>query len=178
MASSARSDISLGSRMLRVNHAGEHGAVNIYAGQILAARLTAPSIVSELADFKGHEQKHRALFLAELQHRGVRRCRSYWMCGAGGFFLGLLTGVLGRHVIAATTVAVERVVLKHLRAQLHELSGQDDRAVTVISAIMEEEQLHHDQSASHLSQVRLLPALVGHVVSASTESVIWLGMRI
>ncbi|MDR7376064.1 ubiquinone biosynthesis monooxygenase Coq7 [Rhodoferax ferrireducens] len=173
-----RSDISLGSRMLRVNHAGEHGAVNIYAGQILAARLTASSLVPELAEFKAHEEKHRALFWAELQLRGVRRCRSYWLCGTGGFLLGLLTGVLGRHFIASTTVAVERVVLKHLRAQLQELSGHDDRAVSVISAIVEEEQHHHDQSASHLSKVQVMPALVGHVVSASTESVIWLGMRI
>ena len=136
--------------MLRVDHAGEHGAVNIYAG----------------------------LFLAELQHRGVRRCRSYGLCGAGGFVLGLLTGMLGRQFIAATTVAVERVVLEHLRLQLQELSGQDERAVAVISAIVEEEQQHHDQSASHLSGYRVLPQLIGHVVSASTESVIWLGMRI
>lgn len=177
MTPSFRQDISLGSRILRVDHAGEHGAVNIYAGQIWAARLTASSLVPELASFKAHEEKHRALFLAELQHRGVRRCRSYWMCGAGGFLLGVFTGMLGRQFIAATTVAVERVVLEHLRIQLQELSGQDERAVAVISAIVEEEQQHHDQSASHLSRQRVLHKLMGHVVSASTESVIWLGMR-
>jgi len=178
MTESVRRDIPLGSRILRVNHAGEHGAVNIYAGQILAARLTAASMVPELMAFKAHEEKHRALFLAELQQRGVRRCRSYGLCGAGGFLLGLLTGMLGRQFIAATTVAVERVVLEHLQMQRRELSGQDERAVAVISAIVEEEQQHHDQSASHLSQHRVLPKLIGHVVSASTESVIWLGMRI
>lgn len=177
MASSVRTDISLGSKILRVNHAGEHGAVNIYAGQILAARLTAPSMVAELAHFKAHEEKHRALFLEELQFRGVRRCRSYWLCGAGGFVLGLFTGILGRQFIAATTVAVERVVLEHLQTQLQELSGHDERAVVVISAIVEDEQHHHDQSASHLSPHRVVPALMGHVVSAATESVIWLGMR-
>lgn len=138
MTASVRRDISLGSKILRVNHAGEHGAVNIYAGKILAARLTAASLVPELVTFKAHEEKHRALFLGELQHRGVRRCRSYWLCGAGGFLLGLLTGILGRQFIAATTVAVERVVLKHLQMQLQELSGQDERAVAVISAIVEE----------------------------------------
>lgn len=103
----------------------------------------------------------RALFLAELEHRGVRRCRSYGLCGAGGFVLGLLTGMLGRQFIAATTVAVERVVLDHLRLQLQELSGQDERAVAVISAIVEEEQQHHDQSASHLSGYRVRPRLIG-----------------
>jgi ubiquinone biosynthesis monooxygenase Coq7 len=164
--------------VLRVNHAGEHGAVNIYAGQIWAARLTAPSIVPELRDFKLHEEKHRRLFEEELQNRGLRRCRSYWLCAGGGFVLGVLTGILGSHVIAATTVAVEKVVLRHLQSQLAQLSGLDDRASAVISKIVEEEQQHHDRSAARLPGRRLLPVIVGHVVSASTESVIWLGMRL
>src|SRR5882672_10449042 len=109
---------SLGDRVLKVNHAGEHGAVNIYRGQALACRLRAPSLISSLREFQGHEEGHRALFWAELQRRGRRRCRSYHICGVGGFFLGAITGVLGPSAVAATTVAVERVVLRHLESQL------------------------------------------------------------
>lgn len=83
---------ALGGRILKVDHAGEQGAVNIYRAQILMARWTAPSLVPELREFKSHEERHRALFWAELQRRGVRRCRSYWLCGIGGWMLGLLTG--------------------------------------------------------------------------------------
>ena len=106
------------SRVLKVNHAGENGAVNIYAGQIFFARITAPAMVAELGEFKSHEERHRAIFWAELQRRNRPRCRSYWLCGIGGFMLGLITGVFGRRAIAATTVAVERVVLRHLEHQL------------------------------------------------------------
>ena len=53
-------DEELGGRILKVNHAGENGAVNIYAGQILIARITARDMVSELTEFKLHEQRHRA----------------------------------------------------------------------------------------------------------------------
>jgi demethoxyubiquinone hydroxylase (CLK1/Coq7/Cat5 family)/pimeloyl-ACP methyl ester carboxylesterase len=122
----------LGSRILKVNHAGENGAVNIYRGQILAARLTARSMVPELAEFQSHEQRHRAIFAAELQRRGRRRCRSYLLCGLGGLVLGLMTGILGRRAISATTVAVERVVLGHLAQQLRVLRGKDEAAVTAI----------------------------------------------
>jgi ubiquinone biosynthesis protein COQ7 len=80
----------LGGRVLNVDHAGEHGAVNIYAGQILMARLTAPELVGELTEFRSHELRHREIFRLELQRRGRRRCRRYWLCGFGGLALGLI----------------------------------------------------------------------------------------
>ncbi|MEZ2293772.1 demethoxyubiquinone hydroxylase family protein [Variovorax sp. RCC_210] len=169
---------ALGARILKVDHAGEEGAVNIYRAQIFMARWTAPSLVAELREFKSHEEGHRALFWTELQRRGVSRCRSYLLCGIGGWVLGCLTGLLGRHAISATTVAVERVVLAHLKEQLHTLAGRDEAAVHVISQIVEEEQLHHDQSASHVRKDHVWTKVLGPVVAASTESVIWLGMRL
>jgi ubiquinone biosynthesis monooxygenase Coq7 len=71
-------------RIIRVNHAGEHGAVNIYAGQIAAARLRARVLLSELVEFKAHEERHRSIFANELKRRGLPRCRSYCLCGLGG----------------------------------------------------------------------------------------------
>src|SRR5262249_42247700 len=112
---------TLGDRILKVNHAGEHGAVNIYRAQILVSRWLTPSIVSELREVLGHEMRHRALFGEQLARRGARRCRSYHACGLGGFLLGLLTGPCGRAAVAATTAAVESVVLRHLDAQLRDL---------------------------------------------------------
>ncbi|HEY0661996.1 MAG TPA: demethoxyubiquinone hydroxylase family protein [Lysobacter sp.] len=168
----------LGDRIIKVNHAGEHGAISIYTGQIFMARLTARGMVGELAEFRSHEQRHRAIFGAELQRRGRRRCRSYWLCGIGGLVLGLVTGLLGRNAIAATTVAVESVVLRHLEQQLAVLHGNDPAAVTAISAIVQEERQHHDRSASHVQTGRFWPRMLFPVVSASTEAVIWLGMRL
>ena len=173
-----RNASALGARILKVDHAGEQGAVNIYRTQIFMARWTAPSLVAQLREFKSHEERHRALFWAELQRRGVRRCRSYWLCGIGGWVLGLLTGLMGRHAIWATTFAVERVVLGHLKAQLRDLSGIDDAAAAVISQIVEEEQLHHDQPASHAGAGHVWSKVLSPVVAASTETVIWLGMHL
>lgn len=177
-ATASRPAESFAERVLKVNHAGENGAVNIYAGQIAVARFTARGLVSELREFKSHEEGHRAIFLAELQRRNVRRCRSYMLCGGGGYLLGVVTALFGRTAIAATTVAVERVVLSHLRGQLRTLEGRDSEAVTAISRIVAEEQEHHDRSASHAAQGRFWPAVLSPVVAASTESVIWLGMRL
>jgi 3-demethoxyubiquinol 3-hydroxylase len=171
-------DEALGGRVLKVNHAGENGAVHIYAAQILMARVTARALVPELVEFKAHEEKHRAIFLAELQRRGVARCRSYGLCAVGGYTLGLVTGLFGRRAIAATTVAVERVVLGHLEQQMRELAGKDEAAVEAISRIVDEERQHHDRSASHARPGRWWLKLLTPVVAASTESVIWLGMHL
>ncbi len=175
-----RTAAGLAERILKVNHAGEHGAVNIYAGQRLIAEVTSRRLLPELAEFQSHELKHRAIFQAELQRRGVRRCRSYLLCGVGGYTLGLVTALFGRSAIATTTVAVERVVLRHLQRQLNELRGVDDAAASAISSIVQEEQQHHDSSAAHI-QGRASAfwfRLLTPVVAASTETVIWLGMRL
>lgn len=168
----------LGTRMLKVNHAGEHGAVNIYRGQLLAARLTAPRMRAELAEFMGHEESHREVFRAELARRAARRCISYRLCAVGGFTLGLITGLFGRQAIAATTVAVERVVLRHLEHQLESLRGVDDKAADAISTIIADERLHHDRSLAHASGRNPWTIILAPVVAVSTESVIWLGMHL
>jgi 3-demethoxyubiquinol 3-hydroxylase len=169
---------ALGDRIIKVDHAGEHGAVNIYTGQIFMARFTAPDMVGELTEFRSHELRHRTIFHDELQRRGRRRCRSYWMCGLGGRVLGLITGLLGRNAIAATTVAVEHVVLRHLEHQLATLRDHDAAAANAISAIVSEEQQHHDQSVAHVVTGTFWTRLLTPIVSASTEAVIWMGMRL
>lgn len=164
-------------RIMKVNHAGEHGAISIYTGQIFMARLTASSLVPELRAFRLDEEKHRAIFYQELQRRGLQRCKSYWLCAAGGYALGLATGLLGARAISLTTVAVERTVLRHLRRQTV-LLADDVEAVAAISAILAEEQAHHDLAAQHAPMRAGWGRMLDAAVSGMTESVIWLGMRL
>lgn len=168
----------LGSRILKVDHAGEFGAIAIYIGQIFMARMFARDLVSELVEFRNHERGHRAIFAAELKRRGRPRCRSYALCGMGGFVLGLASGLMGRAAISVTTVAVERVVLRHLREQVIQLRGVDDDAVAAISTIVAEEQMHHDQASTHVPVMRAWHRMLAAVVSAATEWIIWLGMKL
>ena len=169
---------TLGDRIIKVDHAGEHGAVCIYTAQRWLARWRAPEMIGEIDDFIAHERGHRAIFAAELERRGRSRCRSYWLCGAGGFLLGLLTGLAGRRAIAATTVAIERVVLRHMREQIAELAGADPHAVEALVHIVAEEQEHHDLSLARRGPDDTWTQVLAPVVAASTESVIWLGMRL
>lgn len=169
---------TLGDRIMKVDHAGEHGAICIYTAQRWFARWRAPEMVAELDRFLAHERGHKALFGAELARRDRRRCRSYVWCGLGGFVLGSLTGLAGRHAIAATTVAIERVVLRHMREQVTVLEGVDVEATQTLVKIIAEEQEHHDLSAVRVGAGGFWPKAIDPVVAASTEAVIWLGMRL
>ncbi|MGK5040947.1 demethoxyubiquinone hydroxylase family protein [Janthinobacterium sp. GB1R12] len=164
-------------RAMKVNHAGEQGAIGIYTGQIFVARLTASHLVPELRAFRAHEREHRTLFHDVLERRGLPRCRSYSLCAAGGYALGIATGLCGARAISLTTVAVERVVLQHLRHQLTMLSDDDD-AAGAIKAILKDEQEHHEQALIHAQGSGMFGRMLSAVVSGATESVIWLGMRL
>ena len=169
---------TLGDRVIKVDHAGEHGAVCIYLVQRWIARWRAPEMLAELGHFIEHERGHRAKFGAELERRGRPRCRSYFWCGLGGLVFGTLTGLAGRHAIAATTVAIERVVLRHMHEQVQALAMIDNEAASLLRQIIAEEQEHHDLSAQRIGEGSFWPRLINPVVAASTEAVIWTGMRL
>ncbi|OYW47104.1 MAG: demethoxyubiquinone hydroxylase family protein [Sphingomonadales bacterium 12-68-11] len=169
---------TLGDRIIKVDHAGEHGAVCIYSAQRWFATWRAPDMLDEIEEFIAHERGHRARFAAELERRGRPRCRSYGLCGLGGLALGAATGLAGRQAIAATTVAIERVVLRHMHEQIDALEAADPRATDVLRQIVVEEQEHHDLSKIRLAPDNLWSKLLDPIVSASTEVVIWLGMRL
>lgn len=93
--------------------------------------------------------------------------------------MGVVTGLMGPRAIHATTEAIERVVLRHLEEQVAVLGQSDPEAVNVISQIIADEQEHHDTAAGHLLGRRnWIERAIHQVVAASTETVIWLGMKL
>lgn len=169
---------SLASRYLRVNHAGEFGAIQIYRAQILIGRWLRRPSVALLVDFLGHERRHLATFGEVLAARGIRRCRSFLWCGAGGYALGLITALLGERAVMACTRSVETVVNRHLQEQLAHLAHSDPEAHAAVASIVHDELEHRDVAAEHVGRDDALTRGVDTVVAASTEAVIWLGMRL
>ena len=59
-------------RIVRVNHAGEFGAIRIYSAQILVARWLCPNCLPALTEMLGHEREHCAKFYAAMPKRNSR----------------------------------------------------------------------------------------------------------
>jgi ubiquinone biosynthesis monooxygenase Coq7 len=88
-----------------------------------------------------------------------------------------VTGLCGRASIAATTVAVETVVLRHLEAQISTLRAVDSAAVSAIRSIIDDERTHRDRAGFESTAGLFWPRVLRPLVSWATEAVIWLGMR-
>ncbi|HEU4377757.1 MAG TPA: demethoxyubiquinone hydroxylase family protein, partial [Hyphomicrobiaceae bacterium] len=121
---SARDALTI-ARILRVNHAGEYGAIRIYGAQVSVAKRWLPDVVPALTQMLGHEQQHCSKFFAAMPARGSRPCRIMSLWSMGGWLLGFLTAVAGRQSIWVCTAAVEAAVHRHLDDQLHFLAGRD-----------------------------------------------------
>jgi len=169
---------ALGNRVLRVDHAGEQGAICVYRAQWLVAGLTAPSMRGRLADYLVHEKRHRSMLGAAMMHRGLDQAGSYAICSAGGYVLGAATALLGRRAIAATTIALESVVVRHLRQQRAELATDDPAVADLVTRIVDDEAMQHDRSLDEMDLDRGWLRAVSLVVRKASSAAIWLGMRL
>lgn len=165
-------------KILKVNHAGEFGAINIYRSQIFVSRIFMKDLVPLLADFMEDEKRHMDIFWTEIQTRNGIRCKSYWLCGIGGYFLGFISSLLGRRGIMACTWAVESVVINHLHDQVTYLKDKGDMAaLKAVENILEDEQNHRDTGFNEGGTENIWYQPLRFSVSLFTESVIRFGMR-
>ncbi|MEZ6029607.1 MAG: demethoxyubiquinone hydroxylase family protein [Hyphomonadaceae bacterium] len=164
-------------RILRVNHAGEHGAVSIYSAQIAWARRRAPDILAWLEETIAHEQKHRALFREAMPERAAKPCRLMSVWSIGGIVLGWFTARMGRAGVMACTAAVERTVYRHLVEQQAFLEQHDSALLNIVAAVQLEEDGHLAHAEANLTGGGWLAKAIYPVVSAATEFMIFLSTR-
>ena len=160
-------------QILRVNYAGEYGAIRIYGAQIAVARRLFPTLSPFLEETVRHERRHADAFRALMPARRTRPCAMTPVWGIGGSLLGLLTGLFGANAMMVCTEAVERTVHAHLNKQLSYLGGRDAELARIIAAIRDEEVGHHDEAqarqTAHGAGLRALDA----AVAGLTAALIW-----
>lgn len=152
--------------MLRVDHAGEYAAVNIYRAQraVFAGRAGREQISDDLAEMRGHEQVHLDRFNALLTQEGVRPTAMTPIWRLAAFALGAGTALMGEKAAHACTEAVESVIEEHYADQVEELKDRDPALAAELARFREEELAHHDHAVAHGSRdapaYRLLSAVI------------------
>ncbi len=134
--------------ILRVDHAGELGAVHIYRGQraVLGAAKGHERIAGQLEEMEGHEAVHLARFDQLLNEHQVRPTIMTPLWRAAAFTLGAGTALLGEKAAHACTEAVENVIEQHYASQIAELEGRDPELAAELSKFRDEELAHRDQA--------------------------------
>ena len=132
--------------ILRVDHAGELGAVHIYRGQraVLDRAPGKDRIAGQLQEMEAQEAQHLAAFDRILTERGARPTLMAPLWRAAGFALGAGTALLGEKAAHACTEAVESVIEAHYADQVAELSEREPALAAELSRFRDEELAHHD----------------------------------
>jgi 3-demethoxyubiquinol 3-hydroxylase len=152
--------------MIRVDHAGEYGAVQIYRGQLavferVGAHAHAARVIGEM---EAGEQAHLKTFDRMIAERGVRPTLMTPVWRVAGFGLGAVTALMGERAAHACTEAVEAVIEDHYARQSQRLGRDDPELKDVIDRFREDEVAHKetaiDQGARQAPGYPVLSALV------------------
>ena len=113
--------------IIRVDHAGERGAIKIYEGQLLALKTIKKDNVlkDKIEEMKEHEQEHLDYFEKEIQKRKIKPTYFLPLWDIMGVTLGFGTAFLGKKAAMLCTASVEEVIEEHYENQLKKL-GNDE----------------------------------------------------
>jgi ubiquinone biosynthesis monooxygenase Coq7 len=134
--------------MLRVDHAGEYGAVSIYRGQhaVFSALPHKAETAAMIEEMQAGEVEHLDTFNRLLAERRVRPTLLAPFWNVAGFGLGAATALMGEKAAMACTAAVEDVIEKHYAAQIESL-GPDEAELSATIAQFREDELGHKATA-------------------------------
>ncbi len=138
------------SEMLRVDHAGELGAVHIYRGQaaVFSRARGGERMAADMTEHEGHEQVHLDAFDRILTERNVRPTALAPLWRAAGFALGAGTALLGEKAAHACTEAVESVIEEHYAEQIAEAAAREPALAADLSRFRDDELAHRDHAVA------------------------------
>ena len=162
-------------RMIRVDHAGEFGAVRIYEGQlsVMRGRASEP-VIRHMLD---QEKQHLKTFETLIAEHHVRPTIFQPLWRVAGFALGAVTALMGEKTAMACTVAVEDVIDEHYQAQSKAL-GEDEPALkSTIEKFRAEELEHRDAALAHGGGDAPGDPFLSTAIKAGSRAAIWLSER-
>ena len=133
---------------IRVDHAGERGAVKIYEGQLLALNtlIKDENLKKTIEAMKVHEKEHCDYFENEIKKRKIKPTKMLPLWDLLGVGLGFGSTILGKKAAMLCTASVEEVIDKHYLSQLNQLEIDEEELKEKIKKFREDE-IHHKNIA-------------------------------
>jgi ubiquinone biosynthesis monooxygenase Coq7 len=133
---------------IRVDHAGERGAIKIYEGQLLALNtfIKDDNLKKKIEEMKIHEKEHCDYFENEIKKRNIEPTKFLPLWDLLGVALGFGTTLLGKKAAMLCTASVEEVIDEHYSSQIKELKIDEKKLKEKIIKFREDE-LHHKNIA-------------------------------
>tara|TARA_B100000424_G_scaffold270921_1_gene271691 strand:+ start:1179 stop:1712 length:534 start_codon:yes stop_codon:yes gene_type:complete len=143
-----KTDKKLVEEFIRVDHAGERGAIKIYEGQLLALKtiMKNDDLKKKIEEMKVHEEEHAEYFDKEIKKRKIKPTKFLPLWDLLGVGLGFGSTILGNKAAMLCTASVEEVIDEHYQNQINKL-GEDEKELKKKIIKFREDELHHKDIA-------------------------------
>ena len=153
-------------RIIRVDHAGERGAMKIYEGQLLALNtfLKDEDLKKTIEKMKNHEKEHLDFFNKEIKKRNIKPTKLLPLWDLLGVGLGFGSAIIGKKATMLCTASVEEVIDEHYKNQINELDS-DEKVLKEKIKKFRDDELHHrdiayEQGASKKGLYSILDKII------------------
>lgn len=163
--------------MIRVDQAGEYGAIRIYAGQLAVMGARAPG-ADKLVAMAAQEAEHARDFAGLLHARGARPTLLQPVWDVAGFALGVATALVSPEAAMACTAAIETEIDRHYSQQLEEIGPNDPELASLITAARADEREHRETALAAGAERAPAYPLLSAAIRLGCRAAIGLSRRI
>jgi len=135
-------------KFIRVDHAGERGAIKIYEGQLLALSTIVKNheLKKKIEEMQLHEREHCDYFEKEIKRRNIKPTKFLPLWDLLGVGLGFGSTLIGKKAAMLCTASVEEVIDKHYQNQINQLENDEKELKNKIVKFRNDE-IHHKDIA-------------------------------
>tara|TARA_B100000965_G_C19361492_1_gene656210 strand:- start:82 stop:615 length:534 start_codon:yes stop_codon:yes gene_type:complete len=161
-----KTDKKILEEIIRVDHAGERGAIKIYEGQLLALKTFKQdeNLRRTIEEMKKHEAEHYEFFDKEIQKRNIKPTKLLPLWDLMGVTLGFGTAILGGKAAMLCTASVEEVIDDHYKNQTYKLEEDEkdlkDKIMKFRADELEHKNIAYDNGASKKGLYNILDKII------------------
>ena len=165
---------------IRVDHAGERGAVKIYQGQLLALNtiIKDESLKKTIEEMQVHEKEHCEFFENEIKKRNIKPTKFLPLWDLLGMGLGFGSTILGKKAAMLCTASVEEVIDKHYQNQIDHLEDDEKKLKEKIKKFRADELEHKDIAYEHGATKKGLYSIMDKIIKTGSKIAINISEKI
>ena len=166
--------------LMRVDHAGERGAIKIYEGQLLALKTFRQdeNLKKQIEEMKEHEKEHYDFFEKEIEKRNIAPTKLLPLWDLLGVTLGFGTAMMGKKATMLCTASVEEIIGDHYKNQTYQLYKDEEELKRNIIKFRDDELSHKDIAYEGGATKVGLYGVLDKIIKASSRVAIEISKKI
>tara|TARA_Y100000816_G_C25796417_1_gene417231 strand:- start:61 stop:594 length:534 start_codon:yes stop_codon:yes gene_type:complete len=165
---------------IRVDHAGERGAIKIYEGQLLALNtlIKNDDLKKTIYEMKKHEEEHSNFFEDEIKKRNINPTKLLPLWDLLGLGLGFGSTILGKRAAMLCTASVEEVIDEHYKNQIDQIESDEKDLKEKIIKFRQDELEHKDIAYEKGATKKGLYSIMDKVIKTGSKVAIKISEKI